>query len=141
MNLDLTSLRCAIQQLDEAIGLVEGPLSHANPSLHKHVRAGAIQAFEFTFELCVKLLRRYLIETEISPEDVNTMTFVDIVRRGYELGLLNRDVTAWRNFRRDRGITSHTYSEAKADAVYHAIPAVLEEAKYLLAQLESRLHE
>src|SRR5439155_3534506 len=100
--------------------------------------AAAIQAFEFTYELAIKVLRRYLIETEPNPATVDEMSFNDLVRRGYALGLLKAELPEWKEFRRNRGTTSHTYDAAKAQAIFEGIPGFLEEARHLLTQIAKR---
>jgi phosphoserine phosphatase len=44
----------------------------------------------------------------------------------------------WKEYREERGATSHAYDEDKAQEVFESIPAFLEEAKYLLAKLQER---
>jgi hypothetical protein len=61
-----------------------------------------------------------------------------MIRRGYELGLLQAEMAAWRAFRRDRGATSHAYDEAKALIVFETIPTFAAEANFLLAQTQKR---
>ena len=136
--LDLSSLQKAIAQLDEAIAFSRSDLAAANPRLALHLRAAAIQAFEFTYELSIKTLKRFLEATEANPSAVEEMSFNEMIRRGYELGLLQAEIAAWRAFRRDRGTTSHAYDEAKALIVFEAIPAFATEAKFLLAQIQER---
>ena len=136
--LDLSSLQKAIAQLDEAIALSRSDLAAANPRLALHLRAAAIQAFEFTYELSIKTLKRFLEATEANPSAVEEMSFNEMIRRGYELALLQAEIAAWRAFRRDRGTTSHAYDEAKALIVFEAIPAFATEAKFLLAQIRER---
>ena len=138
MPLDLTSLQKAVAQVDEALGYCASDLAVGDPKLARHLRAAAIQAFEFTYELSVKMLRRYLEATEPNPAVVDEMTFNELVRRGYERGLLHAELDAWKVFRRDRGTTSHSYDEAKASEVYAGIPAFLAEARVLLAEIEGR---
>jgi nucleotidyltransferase substrate binding protein (TIGR01987 family) len=136
--LDLSSLQKAIAQLDEAIAFSRSDLATANPRLALHLRAAAIQAFEFTYELSIKTLKRFLEATEANPSAVEEMSFNEMIRRGYELGLLQAEIAAWRAFRRDRGTTSHAYDEAKALIVFEATPAFATEAKFLLAQIRER---
>jgi nucleotidyltransferase substrate binding protein (TIGR01987 family) len=136
--LDLSSLQKAIAQLDEAIAFSRSDLAGANPRLAVHLRAAAIQAFEFTYELSIKTLKRFLEATEANPSAVEEMSFNELIRRGYELGLLQAEMAAWRAFRRDRGTTSQTYDEAKALIVFEAIPAFATEAKFLFAQIRER---
>jgi nucleotidyltransferase substrate binding protein (TIGR01987 family) len=138
MILDVSSLRSAIAQCDDALVYCGSDLAQRDAKLAQHLRAGAIQAFEFTYELSVKMLKRYLETTEPTPSSVDEMSFNDLVRRGYEIGLLNAEIEHWKEFRKNRGSTSHAYNMAKALLVFNNIPAFLSEAKYLLAQIEAR---
>ena len=138
MKLDLSSLQKATAQLAEALDLCRSDLAKSNPRFALHLRAAAIQAFEFTYELSFKTLKRYLEMTEANPAVVEEMTFNEFIRRGYELGLLRAELKDWQAFRRDRGTTSHAYDETKAQAVFDALPAFLAEAKFLLAEIQAR---
>ena len=138
MSLDLTSLRNAILQIEEALAYAQSDLAKGDPRLARHLRAAAILAFAFTYELSVKMLKRYLETTEANPASVDEMTFNELIRRGYEAGLLQAELSEWKGFRRDRGTTSHAYDEAKAREVFAAIPAFLAEARFLLAQIDAR---
>ena len=114
MILDLTSLQKAIAQMEEALAYCNSDLAKNDPRLALHLRAAAIQAFEFTYELSFKILKRYLEATETNPAAVDDMTFNELVRRGFELGLLQAEMAEWKEFRKDRGTTSHAYDEEKA---------------------------
>ena len=138
MILNLSSLRNAIAQAEEALAYGSSDLARADLRLALHLRAAAIQAFEFTYELAVKTLRRYLMETESSLADVDAMSFNDLGRRGYAAGLLQAELVEWKEFRRNRGATSHTYDAAKAQAIFDTIPAFLTEARFLLARIAER---
>jgi nucleotidyltransferase substrate binding protein (TIGR01987 family) len=138
MILDLTSLENAIAQLEEALTYCNSDLAKNDLRLARHLRAAAIQAFEFTYELSFKMLKRYLEETEANPAAIDDMKFKGVIRRGFELGLVSREADEWELFRQDRGTTSHAYNEEKAQDVFEGIPDFLEEAKFLLAQLQKR---
>ena len=138
MKLDLSSLLDAIGQLEEALAFCSSDLAKGNPRLALHLRAAAIQAFEFTYELSFKMLRRYLEASEPNPAAIAEMSFGEVIRRGCELGLLKLEMGEWNAFRRDRGATSHTYNVAKAQSVFAAIPAFLTEAKFLARQIQTR---
>jgi len=138
MTLDLTSLSKAIAQMEEALGYCESGLAKGDPRLALHLRAAAIQAFEFSYELAVKTLKRHLEATEPNPAAVEDMTFNELIRRGYELGLLQAEISEWREFRKDRGTTSHAYDEQKAKDVFDGIPRFLVEAKFLLSKIQRR---
>lgn len=138
MILDLTSLENAIVQLEEALEYCHSDLAKNDPRLARHLRAAAIQAFEFTYELSFKMLKRFLEGTEANPAAIGDLSFKGIIRYGFEKGLVKRETKEWEIFRQDRGTTSHAYNEEKAQDVFESIPDFLEEAKFLLAQLQKR---
>ncbi len=141
MPIDLSSLRQAISQLEEALVYCDSELAKQDPRLALHLRAGAIQAFEFTFELAVKMLRRYLETVESNPAAVAEFTFSELIRCGWERGLLRAELAAWKEFRRDRGTTSHAYDEGKALEVFQNIPAFLLEARFICTEISRRQEE
>ena len=104
----------------------------------KHLRAAVIHAFEFTYELSWKMLKRYFAMTYPNPQEIQEMSFPQLIRTGCEHGLLLSEWEAWKNYREERGATSHTYNEDKANEVINHIPAFLQDAKYLFAQLKAR---
>jgi nucleotidyltransferase substrate binding protein (TIGR01987 family) len=136
--IDLTSLGRAIAQLEEALAYAGSDLARNDNRLARQFRAAAIQAFEFTYELSYKTLKRFLAETEPNPQHVQAMDFNGTVRLGYARGLLAEEISVWRRFRENRSVTSHTYNEDKAQAVFDAIPRFLDEVRFLFAQIIER---
>lgn len=130
--LDLSSLDQAVTQLEKGLARAE-----AEPG-DELLRDGVIQRFEYTYELSHKMLKRYLEETEASPELLDQMSFQDIIRLGAERDLIANGWDVWRNYRSARGATSHTYDKNKAEEVYEQISGFLAEAKHLLEQLKKR---
>ena len=123
MALNLSSLSSAIAQCDEALVYCSSDVAKQDSKLAQPLRAGAILAFEFTYELSVKMLKRYLEATEATPSQIDEMSFNEVVRRGYEVGLLSAEIEAWKEFRKSRGSTSHAYDLEKAQAVFVKIPS------------------
>ena len=133
MKLDISSLGNAVGRLRE--GLARSERAPADDQL----RDGLIQRFEFTYELSHRMLRRYLKETAASPEEVDRLPFADLIRTANARGLLRSDWPAWRRFREMRARTSHTYDANTASQIAAAIPAFVEEAEHLYAELQRRL--
>ena len=133
MKLDTTSLGNAVRRLREGLA------RHESEPTDEQIRDGLIQRFEFTYELTHKMLRRYLKETAASPDEIERIPFADLIRTGNAQGLLRSDWPAWRRFREMRPRTSHTYDVGVAAQVASAIPAFLEEAEHLYAELQRRL--
>ena len=105
----------------------------------EQVRDGLIQRFQFTYELCYRMLQRYLRDIVASLDDVDQMTFQDLIRTGSQQGLLNGDWAAWRRYPDLRARSSHTYYAEVAEHVVSAIPDFLTEARHLHDQLSRRL--
>jgi nucleotidyltransferase substrate binding protein (TIGR01987 family) len=139
VKLDLTALRKSIEGLDTALAYCSSSAAADDPALPLLLQTAAIKAFEYTYEVSWKLLKRYLEETAPDRESIEAMAFPDLIRTGNEQGLLASDWQAWKQFRDARNITSHVYDKTKAAAVFEVIPAFRDEAKELLRQLEKRL--
>ncbi|WP_394673399.1 nucleotidyltransferase substrate binding protein [Limnobacter sp.] len=132
MILELSSFDNAILRLDEGIQRYEKDITDTQ------IRDGLIQRFEFTYELGHKMLKRFLESTSPNPAEIDELAFQDLIRTGNEQGLLLSDWTQWKKYRETRARTSHTYDESVALQVVAEIPAFLQEAKFLNAQLHSR---
>lgn len=102
------------------------------------VRDGLVQRFEFTYELSHKMLRRFLEAASANPTEFDEADFQYLIRTANEQGLLLGAWPQWRVFRDMRSITSHTHDEEVALKVVAGIPAFLEEAQFLLDQLQQR---
>jgi nucleotidyltransferase substrate binding protein (TIGR01987 family) len=128
-SLDLTSLQNALTSLRRGLDRWQ-----AAGEQDEELRDACIQRFEYTFELCWKMLARRLERDLADAQSVDAMSFRDLIRMGGERALV-RDVAAWMVFRDKRNTTSHTYNAAKAADVASVIPAFADEAQSLLTQL------
>ena len=98
-------------------------------------RDGCIQRFEYTYELCVKSLRRQLEDMADSPGEIDALGYKDMLRVAVERGLV-ADAVAWFGFRELRNTTSHAYDPDKAAQVFSGIPSFLVQAQLLLDHLK-----
>ena len=137
MKLDLSPLERAVAQLDTFYDLSLQP--QEREVMAEALRMAAIQAFEYSYELSVKMLRRYLEMTVPNPNALDDASFQNLIRLGSERGLLKSDLPVWMDFRRQRGTTSLAYDAAKAAQVHAAIPGFLLDAHHLLAELQRRV--
>jgi nucleotidyltransferase substrate binding protein (TIGR01987 family) len=133
MTIDISPLENAIARLEEGLARYQRDVSDTQ------IRDGLIQRFEFTYELGVKMLKRYLEFASASPTDYKDMPFQDMIRSANEQGLLLGDWPVWRGYRDMRGKTSHTYAEHTALEVVKGIPDFLGEAGFLRDMLRRRL--
>jgi len=138
MIIDFSSLASALGQLEKSITFAKSDMAQLNDELFEQLRNSVIQCFEFTYELSGKMLKRYLEETAANPEEIDTSSFQNLIRRGNEQGLLRSDWSRWKIYRQARTDSSHTYDAGKAEKVYEIAPDFLEEARYLYQQLTAR---
>ena len=129
MSLDLTPLTKAIARLSEGLERM------GRDADDTQLRDGLIQRFEFTYDLAHKMIRRALEQAAANPDEIDRMSFPELIRTANEQGLIGSDWTAWRTWREMRNITSHTYDEAKAMLVVEGIPAFLTEAQEVARRL------
>src|SRR5690348_16381528 len=117
MSTDPTALANAVTRLREGLARYE------REPADELLRDGLIQRFEFTYELSQRTLRRYLVETAASPDEIARLSFADMIRAAKAQGLIRGDWPDWRRFREMRTRTSHTYDKSTAAAVVAGIPA------------------
>lgn len=129
-NLDFTALENSLQRLGEVVEIYK-----KNPQ-DTIVRDSLIQRFEFTYSITLKTLRKYFIERAFIVDDVNKLSFNEMVRTAMQLNLLKSDLAKWTEFREMRNLTSHTYDENVALKVSGIVPDFYEEITYLFKELK-----
>lgn len=97
--------------------------------------AGAIQKFEFVYELSIKMMKRQLKLLAAVQEEIDSSDFRDILRLSARAGLIDT-VEDWLLYRKMRNVTSHTYDQDKAQQIYQQISDFLQSAQFLLNQLK-----
>ncbi|MBF0184093.1 MAG: nucleotidyltransferase substrate binding protein [Magnetococcales bacterium] len=133
IEMDLSRLESAVERLDEGLRRYQLDVSDIQ------IRDGLIQRFEFTYEISHKTLKRFLVMASPSPDIFDDMPFSDLIRTGNEYGLLSGNWEDWKKYRERRGKSNYTYDEQIAMDVVQYIPAFLEEVRYLLNKLKSRV--
>jgi len=128
----LTSFEKAINSLKQAIA------EYNKDKSNSFVRDSVIQRFEYTYELSIKMLKRYLESISSSESEVDMMSFNDIIRKANVKGLLSGNLEDWREYRDMRNITSHTYEEEKALQVISVVDRFLYDAEFLLNRLNEK---
>jgi nucleotidyltransferase substrate binding protein (TIGR01987 family) len=138
VSLDLGSLQRAIEALDQGLGVIDDHQADArrNQAERDTLRAGVVQAFEFTYELCWKFMQRYL-ETEVGHAAVDGVPRRELFRIAAQQGL-TADTQAWFDFHLARNRTAHTYN-AQVAAEVVAVARRLDVAAHgLLDELRRR---
>jgi nucleotidyltransferase substrate binding protein (TIGR01987 family) len=128
-TLDLTVLRKALKTLAEVLDDLP------NDNEKHYIRDASIQRFEYSYELTLKMLRRHLENIADNPGDVKEYAFQDVIREGYNKGVLQHSWDEWKNYRVYRNKTSHGYNEKTAKELIVNIPYFLQEAQYFLERV------
>ncbi|MBV6325232.1 HI0074 family nucleotidyltransferase substrate-binding subunit [Duganella violaceipulchra] len=95
----------AVNRLEEALAQPE----------NSFLRDATIQRFKFTYELAWKAIKLWL-----ETKDIVVLNAKDTLQAALEQGLL-ADGNSWSQLHRMRNLTSHTYDEAQAMAVYQFV--------------------
>lgn len=127
---DISSLENAVKRLGEIL------VRYQKDVTDDGIRDSVIQRFEFTYSIALKTLKKYFIERAFVVDDVEHMSFNDMIRTANNLDLLKSNLEIWTNYRNMRNLTSHTYNEEIALKVVSIIPAFYEEILYLVDKLK-----
>lgn len=137
MTLDLSSLQKAVGSLERAIKVANTMIKKTvDTDTEEVIRAGVIQNFEFTYELCWKFMKRWLEQND-GGQVVDGLTMKELFRMAAERHLI-KDVEAWFDFQRNRNKTAHTYDANTAEDVFNAALRFVTGAKALLKSLEDK---
>ncbi|GHU59564.1 nucleotidyltransferase [Spirochaetia bacterium] len=141
-TLDIISLKRALAAFERIATTYQAAVQtqgteQVSDGIIEGLRAGLIQAFEFTYELCWKFMKRWLVYN-VSREAVDGIPRRELFRLAAENALIT-DVQKWFAFHDDRNRTSHIYDEAIAVEVHDSALAFLPYARDFLERLEGRL--
>ena len=138
MKLDLSSFRKAVESLQRTLQVADDKdfMSGLSDSQKDAIRAGVIQNFEFTYELCWKFMKRWL-EVNLGSTYVEGVARRQLFRLSAENKLIG-DVDKWMEYHDARNETSHTYDEDTAEDVFETARGFLGDAEKLLKAIEER---
>jgi nucleotidyltransferase substrate binding protein (TIGR01987 family) len=137
-KLDLTSLEKAITSLTQLSQRVsdENFMSQQDQVVRFGLQAGLIQNLEFTYEVCWKMIKRWL-EINGTPNSVDGVTRRELFRLAAENRLIE-DVEEWMTYNAARNQTSHQYDSALAGETLSLIADFSRAAQRLLDNLKAR---
>lgn len=137
MILDLSSLEKSVASLVRAVEYSTVQIAVSEDSTQIEVlRAGVIQNFEFTYELCWKFMKRWL-EFNVSRSIVDGVPRRELFRIAAE-NLLIDEVEIWMRFHEARNQTSHIYDPVISEEVFQIAVSFVVEARKLLETLKSK---
>jgi nucleotidyltransferase substrate binding protein (TIGR01987 family) len=138
VGLELSSLPKAVSALGLVLAKSDDSefMGHLDEVARNAIKAGVIQHFEVTYELCWKFIKRWL-ESNISVTAADGVTRRELFRLGAENRLIV-NVEQWMRYHEARNVTSHVYQSAIAERVYKIAHPFAADAARLLAALEAR---
>jgi nucleotidyltransferase substrate binding protein (TIGR01987 family) len=117
-----------VEAYRRALSRFEEALSEPDSAL---IRDACIQRFEFCFELAWKSIQQLL---RLQGQDCSSPK--GCLRQAFKQGWIENE-EGWVAILADRNLTSHTYDEALAKAVYNRLKAYLPMFEGLLQRLEA----
>ena len=129
-TLDSTSFEKALNSLFEVIEV------YSSDKNNLITRDSMIQRFEYTYSLSLKMIKRYLAKSAFVFENLEGMSFNEMIRQANKMGLLRSNLEKWDDYRQKRNLTSHTYDEEAAKSVVSIIEDFALEAEFLLTSLK-----
>lgn len=138
MKLDTTSLNRALISYENALNFAINRLNCENVSEVEMnvIKAGVIQNFEFTYELCWKFMKRWL-ESNLMPGLLDGSSRKELFRNALENKLIS-DFDRWVKYHELRNTTSHTYNYEIADEIYDISTEFYADARNLYEQIEAK---
>ncbi len=126
MKNDLKEIKLRVEKLRKAQRLFE---LYRKDMVTDRDKAGAVQAFEFSYELAWKTMKKVLEE-----RGQKTGSPKDTFRKALEEGLID-DPELWFDFQEKRNLTVHTYELACVDLVLHDFDLFSRELQILIQRL------
>ena len=130
-KLSVTALENALKTLAQVLDDLDADTEKC------YIRDASIQRFEYSYELTLKMLRRHLENIADNPGDVKAYAFQEVIRQGYNKGVLENSWDVWKEYRICRNKTSHGYDKSVAKELVSNIPDFLREAQYFLERLKA----
>jgi len=136
MKLSTTSFEKALQQLETSYSYLNSDLAKKDIKLREQFRAATIKAFEYTYEISVKMIRRQLVQISANPTELSELSFPDLIRTAADSGLI-KDVSSFRIYRERRIITGHIYNANKAEEIISIMNGFITDMHFLLDKLRA----
>ncbi|MBF8275624.1 MAG: putative nucleotidyltransferase [Candidatus Brocadiaceae bacterium] len=138
MKLDLSSLQSALASFERALKFSQKIIDDKSFSDDEKevIKAGVIQNFKSSYELCWKFMKRWL-EQNYSESFTAGITRKQLFRYAAE-NLLIEDCDAWMHFHELRNKTSHTYDREVAEEIVEAAGNFFHHSRLFYKAIEAR---
>jgi len=136
MKMDLTPLEKALAQLEESLQILDSKVWGDNDASRRNHERGAVQAFEFTYEVALNLLRRQMNEIAGGSTKINRLEFMDFLRAAADHDFIP-DAERFFDYREKRNLTSNNYDEEMMRQMLAILDPFAQDVRFLLGQLQS----
>jgi len=119
-----------------AVACSEEKMKKLEPTQREAIRAGVVQNFEFTYELCWKFMKRWLKES-LGNTYVEGVSRRELFRLAGEHGLIS-NVEVWMDYHDARNETAHAYDQAKAQEIFEVTKHFFVDATKFFNTLKSK---
>ncbi|MBI5700226.1 nucleotidyltransferase substrate binding protein [Candidatus Saganbacteria bacterium] len=135
MALDLSSLEKAVNSLKISLSIAcsDEQMGKMSNDVKDTIRAGVIQNFELTYELCWKFMKRWL-GNNLGSANIDGVNRRELFRLAAEYHLLS-DVDKWMEYHDMRNETAHTYDKTTAKEVFESAVKFLKDAEEFLSNI------
>lgn len=140
MRLDYSSLERALAKLERSLRYLHSDLARGDPELREQFRLSTIQAFSFTYELAVKMIRRQLSRIISNLGEAHRIDFAELMCAAADAGLIS-DPSAYLEYRELRSNTSQNYNAHAAEDTVAGMDQFIYDVRFLLEQLRKRNRE
>lgn len=105
------------ENFERAFRLLQEAFAGAPDEMSDLEKEGAIQRFEYTFELAWKTLKDYLVYHGVTFEQITPRT---VIKQAFAAKII-QDGQTWINMLEQRNLMSHTYDRQIFETVFAAI--------------------
>ena len=133
--MNITSLKQSAQNLEKALEIC-----------HKNTESGVLKdaciyRFRNTYEITLRMIKRYLKETSSNPFEIEKLTFNQMISKAFEASIIKLEFEDWKKFRDCRTKISESYQEKVVDEILKEVPLFLKEIKYFISHLNKKLKQ
>lgn len=104
------------------------------------VKDALIKRFEYTYSTLLATLKKYFSTKPLVSENVERLSFNEMVRTANRFNLLKSNLETWTKFRAMRNMTAHSYDEATALKIIESLPEFYDEVTFLINKLKDELN-
>lgn len=136
MKIDITPLEKALAELEENLQFIDAEAWGDNERHRRIFERAAVQAFEFTYEVALNLLRRQMNEIAGGSTKIKRLEFMDFLRAAADHDFIP-DAERFFDYREKRNLTSHNYDEEMMRQLLAVLGPFTQDVRFLIEQLQS----